>query len=177
MVKNGLRILDVLQKLKFDGLVANIGTSVYSITEINFILDNFDIDLIQVPMNVFDQRLLHAGILAKLKKRGIEIHARSAFLQGVVFMDAKDLPNRLRPFKHHIMKFHNLIKDSDLTPIEACLSFLMQQKEIDKIICGINSLYHFKQILNVVRYLKPVDKKVFDSLVVDDINFLNPSKW
>lgn len=80
-----------MQQLKAQHLVKNIGVSVYEGKQIDGILERFDIDLIQLPLNVLDQRLLHSGHLAKLKNAGIEIHARSVFLQGLLLVSPAEL--------------------------------------------------------------------------------------
>ena len=42
------------------------------------------IDVIQAPLNVLDQRIDHSKNLNFLKRKKIEIHVRSIFLQGVL---------------------------------------------------------------------------------------------
>ena len=79
-----------LDKLKQDKLINKIGFSTYTPDQVDFLLDNFDFDLIQVPFNVFDTRLIDGGQLQALKNKQIEIHARSVFLQGLL-LDFKHL--------------------------------------------------------------------------------------
>ncbi|MEM5627314.1 hypothetical protein AAHB47_28660 [Bacillus wiedmannii] len=57
-------------------------------------------DMIQVPLNIFDQRLIYSGLLQKLKTKGIEIHARSPYLQGLLLMDAEKIPDYLQIAKN-----------------------------------------------------------------------------
>ena len=73
-----------LNELKKEGLIGKIGFSTYTPVQIDFLLHTFDFDLIQVPFNVFDNRLIEGGQLKRLKNKGIEVHARSLFLQGVL---------------------------------------------------------------------------------------------
>ena len=59
------------------------------VSQIKKVLDLFIPDIIQLPFSVFDQRLLQDGTLSTLKSLGIEIHARSIFLQGLLLMKVK----------------------------------------------------------------------------------------
>jgi aryl-alcohol dehydrogenase-like predicted oxidoreductase len=175
--KNGDVLYRCISDFKSDGIVLKIGVSVYSLEDIDFILSHFDIDLIQIPMNVFDQRLLHCGALKRLQKAGVEIHVRSAFLQGLVFMDPKDLPDNFQRYSGHISKFHEVINQLGISPAGASLAFLMQQPEIDKVICGVNSLKQFQDLIKTVSNLPDVENDIFDGFVIDDELFLNPSNW
>ena len=50
-------------------------------------LKKFKFHIIQLPINLFDRKLIDNGILSRLKKHGYEIHARSIFLQGLLLDD------------------------------------------------------------------------------------------
>ena len=175
--KNGAFLYRCVSDFKSDGIVSKIGVSVYSAEDIDFILSEFDVDLIQIPMNVFDQRLLQSGTLKSLQKAGVEIHVRSAFLQGLVFMDARELPKNLKKYSGHVSQFHEVLNELGVSPAAASLAFLMQQPEIDKVICGVNSLGQFQDLIKIVSNLPDIEKDVFDSFAIDDDSFLNPSKW
>ena len=47
---------------------------------------------IQIPVNALDRRAIHSGLLRRLKTKGVEIHARSVFLQGLLLMQPTELP-------------------------------------------------------------------------------------
>ena len=81
-----------MARLKQQGLVKKIGVSVYNNQQIDYVLDNFSIDLIQLPINILDQRLINDESLVKLKKHNVEIHARSALLQGLLLMSINTIP-------------------------------------------------------------------------------------
>ena len=85
-------LLIELARLKQQGLVKKIGVSVYNNQQIDYVLDNFSIDLIQLPINILDQRLINDESLVKLKKHNVEIHARSALLQGLLLMSINTIP-------------------------------------------------------------------------------------
>jgi hypothetical protein len=53
----------------------------------------------------------------------------------------------------------------------------MQQPEIDKVICGVNSLIQFQELIDTVSALPNIENDVFDAIGLDDVSFLNPSNW
>ncbi|MGH1403789.1 MAG: aldo/keto reductase [Alphaproteobacteria bacterium] len=167
----------LLMKLREVQRVKKIGVSIYDAEQIDFVLDHFPIDLVQIPMNIFDQRLLDSGHIQKLKSHGVEIHVRSAFLQGLVFMDMKDLPNTLQGFAPFLDRFHGYVRDMKTTAAAAALSFLMRQSAIDKVICGVNSPKQFKMLIQDVSALPEIDNELFSSLAVNDPVLVNPAHW
>ena len=84
--------------LKSEGLVKRIGVSVYDAAEIDGVLEIFRPDVVQLPLNIFDQRLIQSGHIKALQSAGIEIHARSAFLQGILLSERSALPDYFKRF-------------------------------------------------------------------------------
>ena len=95
LAANGELLWDVMSDMKKWGLVEKIGVSAYSGDQIDRLLTRFPIDIVQVPLNVFDQRLVKSGYLAGLKKRGVEIHVRSGFAVDAARRRAGLLPTCL----------------------------------------------------------------------------------
>ncbi len=175
--QNGATLHKFLCDLRAQGKVKKIGASVYDEEQINFVLDNFDIDMVQLPMNVFDQRLLKNGVLKKLKTRNIEIHVRSAFLQGVIFMSPEDLPEPLQGISETLKNFKEWSSIRKIEPMAAALSFLMSNKDIDRVICGVNSFQQLEGLVSVVSNLPVYDQEVFNSFAINDTSLIDPSKW
>lgn len=172
--ENGHLLFAKMSELKQKGLVEKIGVSVYTALQIDNILDNFQIDLVQLPINVFDQRLLISGHLSKLKKRGVEIHARSAFLQGLLLMS----PETLLPFfdsvREHLENYHRTIQQHGFSPVRAALGFLINIPDIDFIICGVNNHIQLKEICAEAAPVKSID---FSNFALSEESILNPSNW
>ena len=59
-------------------------------------MGNYNIDLIQIPLNLFDRRFEKQGYLEKFKKKHIEIHTRSIFLQGLLLENK--VPKNFKPW-------------------------------------------------------------------------------
>lgn len=91
--EGGERLAAWLIEQKVSGKAVKVGVSVYDRDTLDAILQKIDIDMVQLPLNIFDQRFLANGYLAELKAAGIEIHVRSAFLQGLLLMEPSTLPS------------------------------------------------------------------------------------
>jgi len=169
----GKIIYKSLALLKKRKLCEKIGISVYYPYELN-ILKNFRFDLIQIPFNVFDRRFKTSGWLKKLKNKRIEIHARSIFLQGILLSNFKKLPKYFNKWSPLFKKWARWIKNKNITPTSACLKFVMQQKEVDKVIVGIDSEKHLLEILQI-----PSKKNINfpDYLSTQDESLVIPSQW
>ena len=160
-----------LEKLKKDKLIGKIGFSAYSSEQVEFLLSNFDFDLIQVPFNVFDDRLIRSGQLQALNNKGVEVHARSVFLQGVL-LNFDNLPKYFKTWEKQFNKYQAMVKESGMSLLEYALNFALNIPEIDKILVGVNSERQLKEIIQAVKV--PKSLAVYP---IDDINLLNPNLW
>ena len=139
--------------------------------QVDFLLENFDFDLIQLPFNVFDNRLIQGGQLNTLKDNGVEVHARSIFLQGVL-LDFDSLPSYFSTWQKQFNEYQTIVKESGLSLLEYSLNYALKVQEIDKILVGVNSK---KQLEDIVWSIK--NKGELDAYSIDDIDLLNPSLW
>ena len=160
-----------LNELKEEGLINKIGFSTYTPDQVDFLLENFDFDLIQVPFNVFDTRLIEGGQLQALKKKNIEIHARSIFLQGVL-LDFDNLSSYFSKWKKQFDKYQSTVEKSGLSLLEYALNFTLNVQEIDKILVGVNSADQLKEIVQAKK-----KQSSLSAFPIDDIALLNPGLW
>jgi len=162
-----------LDKLKQNKVINKIGFSTYTPAQVDFLLDNFDFDLIQVPFNVFDVRLLKGGQLKRLKNKGIEVHARSVFLQGIL-LNFQNLPGYFSTWECKFNAYKKVVKKSQLTLLEYALNFVMNVEGIDNIVVGVNDIKQLKEIIRASQ--KEIDNKLLP-FEINDVNLLNPSFW
>ena len=174
LAENGQALVERMEELRDRGLVKKIGVSVYDSRQIDGILERYRIDLVQVSLNVLDQRLLRNGRLAALKYRGIEVHARSAFLQGLLLMEFDRLPPHFSSVKPHLKKYHEFMAREGLTAVEAALGFVLGLDEVDVVVCGVNTCRQLDEICGVAARR---DREMFGKFAIDDETILNPSLW
>jgi aryl-alcohol dehydrogenase-like predicted oxidoreductase len=169
----GPLIFNQLCKLKNEKVIQKIGVSFYSSGELNKVLSIYDLDVCQIPVNIFDRRFLDND-LELLKSRNIEIHARSIFLQGLLLMSGEIRPAKFQQWNSIWARWDKFLKNHEITALQACLSFIYSIEAIDKIVIGFDSLNHLKQI-EVCKITNIVG--LINDLSCDDEFLLNPSLW
>lgn len=165
-----------LQELKAQKRVSRIGVSIYRPQQLEEILGRYDIDLVQVPYNIYDQRFALTGLFQRLKQKGIEVHIRSAFLQGLLLMKPDELPEQFGVIRDHQAKLHNRLDELGITPLQGCLSHCLNQPDIDKIVVGCETLGQLIQILSIAEK-SPGSTPNLESYAMNDERFIDPSKW
>ena len=77
-----------LEELRANRVIQKIGFSLYYPSDLKYLLDQaVDFDLIQVPYSILDRRF--EPYFSLLREKGIEVHTRSAFLQGAFFFSPR----------------------------------------------------------------------------------------
>jgi hypothetical protein len=168
------RIIDHLKNLKKAGKIKKIGVSVYDSQQLTFVLNNFDVDMIQLPFNIFDRRLINSGMLALLNSKGIEVHARSIFLQGLTLMSDKSMPSKFSPWSNLWKIWHDWLQDHRISPLEASVRYVMSVAEISQVLVGIDTAHQLTEIVQATSGSLPT---IPDELYTDDALLLNPSNW
>lgn len=164
-----------LLALKAEGLVLKIGVSAYSGETVEVIHQRYPIDLVQLPINLLDRRLIDSGALKRIASAGIEIHARSAFLQGLILADPSKLGIYFEAAKPVLTRFHAATKTAGISPAHAALHYLLAMPEINRIIVGVESLKQFDQLFDSLPSRRPDIN--FAEFRVDEIEVLNPVLW
>ena len=164
-----------MNQLKDDGFIKKIGVSVYSGEQIDRLLDNYAVDLVQLPINILDQRLLNGGQLSKLKQHGVEIHARSVFLQGLLLMPLNSVHPWFDPILRVLGEFHIKAKKLNMSALQLALGFVQSIDEVDKVIIGVNTLKQMHEIIDIASVRINIEE--FSNLSINDSTFLNPSNW
>jgi len=166
--------LGVLSKLKSLDLTESIGFSAYDSAEIDFALQMFQPDVIQIPLNIFDQRLITSGHIKKLTNMGIRIQARSIFLQGLLLTKSENIPAGIEFASNSFKQWWNFVESESLNPLELCLSFVSSIIEIKEIVIGVYDSAQLEQILKIQPTNKNYDLSRFVSC---DVELLDPRRW
>ena len=171
------KLIALLERLKSEKTIKKYGVSVYDQTDIELALQRCDPGLIQVPINIFDQRLLISGHLSKLKRLGIEIHARSIFLQGALLSSRHQLPEFFNPIQHHFEAYELFLESNKITRMQACLGFIKNVKNVDHAIVGVCSSHELRQVTECFNNLQNNSLTNFEALQLKEELYLNPSNW
>mgnify|MGYP001248845103 CR=1 FL=1 len=170
--KNGPVIfqnIETFKKKYFD----KIGISIYETKKLNYLTKTYNIDVIQFPYNILDNSIIYSGWLKKLKNRGIEVHARSIFLQGLLVNKLIYKKKYFKKWKNLFSKWYKYLDVYNISPIDYCLNDATLY-EFDQIIIGINNYDHLNEILNFKKlknYNKLIKIKIMDKKLID------PRQW
>jgi aryl-alcohol dehydrogenase-like predicted oxidoreductase len=171
---DGKKIYEALSILKKERIISKIGISIYSPSELDNIVPNFDIDIVQSPFNVFDTRLKTSGWMNKLHQANVEIHTRSTFLQGLLLMDLKDIPTKFIKWTNLFALWDKTVDQSNMNKMEACIQFSSSFNEIDKVIFGVDNVEQFKE---VSEYSFQSKYNNLCDMSSNDEYLINPTKW
>ena len=135
----------------------------------------------EIPINIFDQRLIQNNYLHLIKEHSIEIHCRSVFLQGLIFLPIEKLPENLIEARSYIEELHQSAVDKNVSISELALAFVGLIDEIDKLVLGMESC---QQLEENFMTLKDLDVKLdnfiqfdFKRFSINNEYIINPSLW
>ena len=172
----GVELLKWLKGIRKRGLVQRIGASIYDYKELqNIPLD--EIQVIQLPLSIYDQRMILNGTLELLNRKGIAIHARSIFMQGIILQEER-LPNFLSSeFKEHHHKCVRSIKSKGLSMLSATISFAKSQKALETVIVGTTSTIELEETINAWNNTMHIDSKEYDKYAWEKEYDVDPRFW
>jgi aryl-alcohol dehydrogenase-like predicted oxidoreductase len=162
-----------LQRLKSEGVFRKIGISVYVAEGPAVLAARFKPDVIQLPFSLLDQRLWADGSLARLKDMGVEVHARSLFLQGLLLMQS--VPEKLAAAAPRLKDIKSKITAAGSTPLAAALGFVLARPEIAIGLVGVTSVIELEEILSAAQ--RPLPDLDWPALALHDERVLTPSLW
>lgn len=167
-----------LEKVKEEGLIKKVGFSLYYPHELEFLLKNKVLfDLIQLPYNILDQRF--SPYFPILKKKGVEIHVRSIFLQDLLLINPNKLKRRFLKIKPKLTLLSEISQNLGLPISSICLNFVHLNNYIDKIVIGLRKKEYLENNLRALKDMKFVKTKYHDLKLLkeEDENIIIPINW
>lgn len=174
-------VFKVLNQLKKKKIVKKIGVSIYNTFELENILKVFTPDIIQLPLNVFYQPFANNELLKNLKRKKIEIHARSIFLQGSLLKNFNKLNPQLKIWSNDFLKWSKFLSENKINALKATLIFALKNELIDKFVIGLDNKKQLqelkKEFLKIQKNKKILNNFNFDKLNTDNIILSDPRYW
>ena len=172
--EHGKDLLRAMQELQDQGLVEKLGFSVYSPNELEPLLKLAQWDLVQAPLNLIDRRLQTSGWLHRLKDSGVEVHTRSAFLQGLLLTHASALPSQFSEWSGLWRVWDQWQLDTSCSALAACLAYPQSFPEVDKVVVGVSGIDDLRKILDALH--TPMQEP-WPQIGNDDEKLIDPSQW
>lgn len=179
----GARIWDALEKLKQDHKISKIGVSVYDPETLQKLVATYPIALVQLPCNMLDQRFLSADIQQLKQRHGLEFHARSLFLQGLLLSPVTALPATFQDNAAPFQKIADYAHTNSLSALELCLLYaraLQNAQLIDRWVVGVDSHQHLRELAQTaqsVENMPVMPRAQWQDLATDNLNIIDPRLW
>lgn len=171
---NGKKLLRKALELKESGIITNVGVSIYDPAELDSISEIDFLDIVQGPLNVFDQRIIATGWASKMESLGIQFHARSIFLQGMLLLAPGDIPDKMRKFESSWLAYHDWMSSKGLEGAEAPCSFIKDKTQVSAAVVGVNSTGQLREIMSAFEHTEKYDGT---ELRTNDLNLIDPRNW
>lgn len=170
-------LFDDMIALKEEGKIQKVGFSLYTVAQLQYLLDhNVKFDILQFPYNIFDRQF--EPYMEELVKRGVEIHTRSAFLQGLFFKDTKALPSKLVPLKPYIDNLHRYCQDNSIAIEELAFGYVLANDNVKGALIGVDNHHQLESNIRVAgKVLRQEDIDFIKSIDVKEKELLNPVNW
>ena len=141
--KNELR--EFIKLLKEEKISEKVGVSVYTEDDVSRFNQIMTPEIIQVPLSPINQTFNTKKFINFVKKHSIEVHARSLFFQGLLFLES--LPDDLNHLKQPWEKYVTLANKYDISKIELLLAWANSLRWIDRWVLGIFSARDLQEII------------------------------
>ena len=166
-----------LLSLRERGLVQRLGVSIYEASDLDG-LDAILLDLVQLPLSLYDQRLFQDGTLARLRASGTTLHARSLYLQGLLLSPSERWPSWVRPevLLHH-QKLEALAQDRGCQLIDLALGFARVQKDLEAVVLGLCSCKELAELKSAWAASSPWQEGEWQAWALHDPFIINPRRW
>lgn len=173
-------IVRALERLKEEGVVRHIGVSIYDIEDGDAAIGTGVMDYIQLPYSILDQRGVKEGFIRRAKNCNITIFARSAFLQGLFFMEEDRIPPHLQDVIPHLRMFDQMLETYGVDKLSALMQFVTCEEAVDYLVFGVDTVGQLEADLACCREKRLPDefrdeiKRKFQPL---DKSIIFPSLW
>jgi aryl-alcohol dehydrogenase-like predicted oxidoreductase len=174
------KIVSVLNNFKKEGIIKNVGVSVYEEADAIYATNLKEIDYIQIPYNIFDQRLDKTDFFQLAKKKSKTVFGRSAFLQGLFFVPEKKIPLHLENAKVYLRELDKIINKYNLSRRQIALLFLLKNKNIDYVVFGVDNIKQLKENIDIAE--ENIDceqciEELKDKFISIEKNIISPNLW
>lgn len=145
---NSLIIKQGMEKVLDLGLAANLGVSVYTLKQLKEVHAEFPLlSTFQILENICDRRLIHLKELVDFTNKGNVVNIRSVFLQGLLLMSLKNLPDRLQKATHSIEDLNKYAIENHVNVLDLCIAYVKKIPWVGSYLVGVESTSQLREIL------------------------------
>ena len=172
--KNYKKVFNFMNEIKKHKLTKKIGVSLYNPEYLEKIKKEYNLDIVQAPINIVDRRFLSANVKKIIKKKNLLLQARSIFLQGTLLNSDKTMKFFRLKKKNIFFDYYNWCTDNDIEKRTGCINFIKDKKIIHSAVVGVESLNQCRQIYNdFTSKSKKFTQKIFSI----DKSLIDATRW
>jgi aryl-alcohol dehydrogenase-like predicted oxidoreductase len=173
--EDGEQLFSILQKLVSEGLVKEIGVSIYTYEKLAANYRSFpQLDAYQVPENICDRRLLTNELVKEIADQNKSVTVRSVFLQGLLLMESHDIPNYLMECIPCVESLNRLAEFWHVSKVDLCLSYAKNIDWCSGILVGADNLTQLQKIVDS-DFVLPENWQEFVFPIREDL--ADPRNW
>ena len=148
---HGQACVNAVKALIDHGYTDRVGVSIYTDEDIEGMLPYDIFSMTQVPMSIFDQRLIAGGSVAKLAQRDYTVFVRSVFLQGLFFLDpdTMDDPILVEHAAPKIRLLRQIAGAEGMTVAQLAIAFMRDCVGVTSLVLGADTP---EQVKNNIDY-------------------------
>ena len=177
LVKSGDYVAKAMEGLVKRGYTDIVGASVYTGEELENMFKYDVYTATQIPMSIFDQRLIASGMTDKLADRGITVFVRSVFLQGLFFLDPDKItdPILLEHAAPKIRLLRECAEHEGMSIAELAISYMRDVRGVTSLVLGADTADQVKanaayfETKSVSEETADTIKKAFASVNIPEI--------
>jgi len=162
------------RELKAEGLTRAAGVSIYRPSDLDSIADDFPLDFLQAPLNVFDQRVVRDDRVQRLCGAGMELHVRSAFLQGVLLQAPVARRAYFAEWGNAFSAYDEFVQRNGGDRLAACLGFALDQPNVTRVVVGVETPAQLAEIVRAADRPFSIDTS---DLAQSDVRLIEPRHW
>jgi len=145
---NCLIIQKGMEKVLDLGLADNLGVSVYTLKQLKEVEAQFPLlSTFQILENICDRRLIHLKELVDFTNKGNVVNIRSVFLQGLLLMSLKNLPDKLQKAIHSIEDLNKYAIENHVNVLDLCIAYIKKIPWVGSYLVGVESPSQLREIL------------------------------
>jgi aryl-alcohol dehydrogenase-like predicted oxidoreductase len=111
-----------------------------------------------------------------LMTAGVSLQARSIFLQGLLLMPADQQPAYFTEWYALFESFSRVAHEQEVSMLSLALNFVNEHRAVDKLVLGVNSLDHVREIyLSLNTPGIQLDPNQISA--VSDLRLIDPRLW
>ena len=173
----GEHLSNWLLSLRDRGLVQHLGMSIYNKDDLQGVNESL-LDVVQIPISLFDQRALEDGLVSRLRDKGILVHARSIYLQGLMAVHPEQWPRWTSHMsRSHQQRLVECARHKGCSLIDLALGFIKLHPEIEAVVIGLCKEQQLKELLEAWEKKSPWDVHEWQTWSLHDLQILDPRKW